>query len=54
MDLFSAGDWVISNWDSLAAFALLIGGFTFAWKRQLGRSLLCFLGCIGAVIGGLP
>lgn len=54
MDAFSVGEWIISNWYSLAAFGMLAGGFIFTWRRQLGRSLLCFLACFGTyVIGGL-
>lgn len=53
MGILNIGEWVIAHWDSLAAFGMLAAGFAFAWKRQLGRSLLCFLGCFGIyVLGG--
>lgn len=53
-DTISLGPWIVEHWDSLGALACLTGGFYFAWKRQVWRSLGCFLGCVGVfVIGGL-
>lgn len=53
-DTISVGSWIVEHWDSLGALALLIGGFWFAWQRNIWKSLGCFLGCVGVfVIGGL-
>ena len=53
-DTMTLGPWIIEHWDSLGAAAFLVGGFWFAWQRNIWKSLGCFLGCVGVfVIGGL-
>lgn len=53
-DTIGLGSWIVEHWDALGAAAFLIGGFIFAWRRQVWRALGCFIGCVGVfVIGGL-